>query len=104
MRRVLLVAGVSGAMFVASATAATAGEVTGKGDPTPIASYRAGSICSFSGLNDDPTDPEDTGRVQAFGDLVQEFVGVVGYRGASTFTEMISSEGPGTYCRGYASQ
>ena len=29
-----------------------AGEVTGSGKETPIKSYRAHSICSFSGLND----------------------------------------------------
>jgi hypothetical protein len=51
-----------------SAGSALAGEVTGKGDPTPIQGFRAHSICSFSGLNDKtpgegPTDP----RVQNWG-------------------------------------
>lgn len=90
--------------MIGSATAVSAGEVTGKGEATPISSYRAGSICSFSGLNDDPNEPGDMGRVQAFGDLVQEFVDIVDHRGASTFTGIIASEGPGTYCRGYASE
>ena len=31
----------------------------------------AKSICSFSGLNDDPTDPEDPGRVQSYGRIVK---------------------------------
>jgi len=31
----------------------------------------ANSICSFSGLNDDPTDPEDPGRVQSYGQIVK---------------------------------
>jgi len=31
----------------------------------------ANSICSYSGLNDDPTDPEDPGRVQSYGQIVK---------------------------------
>ena len=31
----------------------------------------ANSICSFSGLNDVPLDPEEGGRVQSFGQIVR---------------------------------
>lgn len=64
---------------------ASAGEITGGGKdgpkPTPIASYEnPNSICAFSGQNDvpdgsdDPGDPFAAGRVQSFGDIVQQFV------------------------------
>ena len=43
---------------------AFAGEVTGKGKPTPVREYRAASICSFSGLEDwnssEPQEPHDS--------------------------------------------
>jgi hypothetical protein len=32
----------------------------------------ANSICSFSGLNDTPDDPEEGGRVQSYGQLVKQ--------------------------------
>jgi hypothetical protein len=92
-------------MVVAPMATAMAGEVTGNGKSTPIQSYQAGSICSFSGQNDDPNEEGDfaDGRVQSFGDIVQEVVGIIGYRGVSTMTDTIKAEGPGTSCRGYAS-
>lgn len=31
----------------------------------------ANSICSFSGLNDEPDDPEEGGRVQSYGQIVR---------------------------------
>lgn len=63
---------VTAALLVSlSAASALAGEVTGTGETTPIADFQANSICSFSGLNDDPEglDPENgpRGRVQSFG-------------------------------------
>jgi hypothetical protein len=85
---------------------AFAGEITGNGKPTPIATFRAGSICSFSGQNDNPDSEElfDGGRVQSFGDIVQEAIGVLGDgHGASALVPTIRSEGPGVACRGYAS-
>ncbi len=73
-----------------TAGAVAAGEVTGTGEATPIADYRASSICSFSGLNDrvqgeGPTEP----RVQSFGQVVRT-VGPIGGI-------------PGEACRGYPS-
>lgn len=40
----------------------------GRGEMGP---QHANSICSFSGLNDDPTDPEVGGRVQYYGQTVR---------------------------------
>ena len=68
--RTLLVAVISAAVFVgASASAASAGEITGNGKPTAGPAH-AQSICVFSGKNDDPTstDPENPGGVaQSYG-------------------------------------
>lgn len=86
---------------------ALAGEVTGNGKPTPINSYQAGSICSFSGQNDDPNQEGlfEDGRVQSFGDIVQEAIVILGDgKGASSLVPIIQAEGPGVSCRGYASQ
>jgi hypothetical protein len=79
--------------------------VDGRGELTPINSFRAGSICSFSGLNDDPNQPGmfNDGRVQSFGDIVQEAVELDEGNGASSLTGIITSDGPGTNCRGFAS-
>jgi hypothetical protein len=93
---------------------AFAGEVTGsgKGGPngdgtTPISEFRAGSICAFSGLNDDPNEPGlfNDGQVQNWGDVVVEAKVVFGDgHGASAITDVMHEEGPGTSCRGFASQ
>ena len=103
MRRVLLGAALGAAMVVGTTGTAFAGEVTGTGELTPINGFRAGSICSFSGLNDDPNEPGDEGRVQSFGDLVQEAVEFDEGAGASSLVPIITSEGPGVFCRGSAS-
>jgi hypothetical protein len=99
MRKPVLSAVLAVALVVAMGGTAFAGEITGNGKPTPIRE-RAGSICAFSGQNDNPDDPEDLGRVQSFGDLVQEAVAGVG---ASSLVPMIRAEGPGAACRGFAS-
>lgn len=53
-----------------SVASALAGEVTGKGDPTPINEGRANSICSFSGLNDGNPPPGRTAaHVQNWGQI-----------------------------------
>jgi hypothetical protein len=93
-------------MVVATGGTALAGEVTGNGKPTPINQYQAGSICSFSGQNDDPNQPGlfNDGRVQSFGDIVNEAIVVLGDgHGASSLVSTITNEGPGVSCRGYAS-
>ena len=98
-------AALAAAMVLATAGAASAGEITGNGKPTPIRE-RAGSICAFSGQNDDPDEPGlfNDGRVQSFGDIVQEAIGALGDgKGASSLVPIITSEGPGVSCRGFAS-
>ena len=60
----------------------------------------------FSGQNDDPNQPDlfEDGRVQSFGDIVQEAIWVLGDgKGASSLVGIIRTEGPGVSCRGYAS-
>ena len=103
MKKLLIGAVLATGLVVGMVGPAFAGEVTGNGKPTPIDSYRASSICSFSGQNDDPTSTElfEGGRVQSFGDIVQEAITVLGDgKGASALTPIITSEGPGVECRG----
>src|SRR4051812_50184321 len=52
----------------------------------------ANSICSFSGLNDVPLDPEEGGRVQSFGQIVRQ-IGVAPLKAANEF--------PGVLCNGH---
>jgi hypothetical protein len=70
-------------LLVAFAGPAAAGEVKGppgqdgaEGGPTPVAEYRAKSICSFSGLNDaipgDGPFPEFT-QTQSYGTFLNMF-------------------------------
>ena len=87
---------------------ALAGEITGNGKPTPINQYQAGSICSFSGLNDDPSgggDPFQDGKVQNWGKTVADAKALIGDgdHGANELARLFQVEGPGTNCRGYAS-
>jgi hypothetical protein len=109
MRKPLVAAAFAAASIVAMGGVASAGEVTGNGKPTPIAGFRAGSICSFSGQNDDPTgggDPFEDGRTQNWGHVLadaKQFIGD-GDNGANELASMINAEGPGTNCRGFASQ
>lgn len=91
--------------------------------PTPISTYTAGSICSFSGQNDvpdgdlvpvDPTDPDSplvidplsVGRVQSWGQTLNLAAATFlpeGTKGKSALTGDIKAFGPGASCRGYAS-
>jgi hypothetical protein len=48
----------------------------------------ANSICSFSGLNDEPDDPLEGGRVQSYGQIVKA--------GGKAF-----APSPGTLCNGH---
>ncbi|HEX5613979.1 MAG TPA: hypothetical protein VFZ83_02380 [Acidimicrobiia bacterium] len=103
MRKLLGVAISSALLVVAMSAPAFAGEITGKGKPTPVKGHIAASICSFSGLNDDPNEPGDFngGQVQSFGDIVQEAIGLYGDgKGASSLTPIITGDGPGVNCRG----
>lgn len=71
---------------LAIATPALAGEITGTGADTPVNSYRASSICSFSGLNDDNRPTSDI--AQSYGMIVK------------TFGAPRGNYGPGVECRG----
>ena len=103
MKRLITIGAVTAASLVLGGTA-FAGEVTGNGKPTPIQEYRAGSICSFSGLNDDPDEPGAEGRVQNWATafkagIEQEGVTVSQAARGGLFKVF----GPGAECRGYAS-
>lgn len=54
----------------------------------------ANSICSFSGLNDEPDHPEEGGRVQSFGQIVR-FGGLVPSQIKS------GPPSPGFFCNGH---
>lgn len=102
MKRLITIAAVTTASLALGGTA-FAGEVNGNGGSTPVQEYRAGSICSFSGLNDDPNEPGADGRTQTFGGELQRFAEIYpgGVRGLAN--DGIIKTGPGTECRGYAS-
>jgi len=105
----LIVSGVGGTAF--------AGEGTGGPNPkpTPIATYTAGSICSFSGQNDVPEgdidpetgeiDPLSVGRVQSWGQSLNLAAAVMLPEGSnrSGLVDAIHAFGPGASCHGYAS-
>ena len=81
------------ATLVASLSAGVlAGEVTGNGDPTPIKSYVANSICSFSGLNDaNPPPGRTAAHVQSWGQI------------SKVDRDSLTTEGshPGDACNGH---
>jgi len=104
MRKVIAAAAVLVGIVV-TPTAAFAGEIGGGGKPTPIDSFNANSICSFSGQNDDPTgggDPFQAGHTQTWGqtkNVAKELLG--DGRGASAITGLMHEMGPGTSCNGH---
>jgi hypothetical protein len=76
------------AACVVLSSTAWAGEVNGRGGDTPIAGNIAGSICSYSGLQDgDP--PFPSLQVQNYGAIVASL------RGLPPFP------GPGVTCNGH---
>ena len=77
-------------VILAAATPAAAGEVNGNGDPTPINSYRANSICSFSGLQDG-NPPFPSTQVQNWGAIVASLRGLPP-----------ALPGPGVSCNGHS--
>lgn len=91
-KRYLLAAVCAAALAGVGATAALAGEVTGNGKPTPIADYRAASICSFSGRNDGEPPPGRTAEhVQNWGQIPKEVRDAIALEG----------EHPGDACNGH---
>ena len=66
-----IIGGVVGAVWILGASPVFAGEVNGKGDVIPAAE-KARSLCSFSGLQDDPEADEGFfrgDRVQSWGQI-----------------------------------
>ena len=90
--------GIGGSVF--------AGEVTGNGDPTPVARPRAvaSSICAFSGLDDGSETTPPTlvkpGVVQTFGSELNAFLDEFELDNASAVAQELRYIGPGTECRG----
>ena len=65
MRRLLAVASCAVAVVALGAGSAFAGEITGNGKPTAVASHVANSLCAFNGLTDlNPDQGQITSRVQ----------------------------------------
>jgi hypothetical protein len=54
----------------------------------------ANSICSFSGLNDEPDDPVEGGRVQSYGQIVQQ-------DGIEPSEIKSGPPSPGTFCNAH---
>jgi hypothetical protein len=92
IRSVLVAALCAAAVITVGAGSAFAGEVTGKGDPTPIADYVAASICSFSGQNDgEPPPGRKAEHVQNWGQIPKEVRDAIAEEG----------EHPGDACNGH---
>lgn len=64
----------AGCTALALAAPTIAGEVTGRGASTPVQSGIATSVCSYSGLNDDPGE-DGFGMIQSYGQLVRSMGG-----------------------------
>lgn len=106
--RLLAAACLCAATVLGSGGTALAGEITGGGPdgpkPTPVATYEnPNSICAFSGLNDvpdgsdSPEDPFAAGRVQSFGDGVQEVVRTFPGK-PSDYVGLLQENKPGILC------
>ena len=86
---------------------AFAGEVNGRGRPTPVSQeggFVAGSICAFSGLDDGSESGAGVhpGVTQSWGQVVNDFA-TDGGVGEFAQQGVVHDEGPGTNCHGFAS-
>ena len=79
-----------GALAVPAFAVAPQKEVPGKSEQ---GTEQARSICAFSGLNDDPLDPEEGGLVQSYGQGVSQ--------GALDPTDKETVERPGVLCNAH---
>ena len=98
MKRAIIAAALAAVMAAAMTGAALTGEVTGNGKPTPINGYRAWSICcSPARTTFQRGGLFNGGRVQSFGDIVQEAIrtpGIGDGHGASAFVSTITGMVP----------
>ena len=94
-KRLLVVTACAATFVGVGASAAFAGEVTGNGKPTPVQSYRAASICSFSGQEDDQFKPGGSkgvpGHAQSWGQIPKVVRDAIALEG----------EHPGDACNGH---
>jgi poly(3-hydroxybutyrate) depolymerase len=81
MKRIILLVSMMAMLAMLAAPALAQGQV----ERGPA---HANSICSFSGLNDEPDDPLEGGRVQSYGQIVKA--------GGKAF-----APSPGTLCNGH---
>jgi hypothetical protein len=107
MRKLITAAVVVGVLTVGGAGAAFAGEVTGRGNPTPVSDvggFRAGSICAFSGLDDGSESGlgVQPGVTQNWGQIAKSFA-TQGGVGEFAQAGVLHDEGPGSNCHGFAS-
>ncbi|GAA8847081.1 hypothetical protein DUHN55_22200 [Helicobacter pylori] len=100
MKRTIIGCVMAAGLLVGSASAASAGEVTGNGKPTPITEHKARSICAFSGLD---TPDEIEGNPPGFDD---DFLGhgtqSYGQFVAFGLKDALAAEAPRYTCRGNA--
>ena len=104
MRKMAAVAAVVALVSLGGASMASAGEVKGTGELTPINGFQAGSICAFSGL-DDGTESGlgvQPGVTQSWGQVAKGFA-TDGGVGQFAQAGVIHDEGPGSNCHGFAS-
>jgi hypothetical protein len=59
----------------------------------------ANSICSYSGLNDTPDDPEEGGQVQSYGQLVRQ--GFIAPSELERPTSKAGAPSPGFFCNAH---
>jgi hypothetical protein len=85
MKRITLMVTVALVMAAMLALSAAGALAEGQVERGP---EHANSICSFSGLNDEPEDPEEGGRVQSYGQIVSH--------GGKAF-----APSPGDYCNAH---
>ena len=107
MKKMLLGGAFAVALVATTSAPAFAGEVTGKGKPTPISEaggFVAGSICAFSGLDDGTESGAGVqpGVTQSWGQIVKGFASEGGV-GEFAQAGVVHDEGPGTNCHGFAS-
>lgn len=115
MKRIIAAAAITVGIVGATASVASAGEITGTGQPTPIKSRQteldptgaANSFCAFSGLNDGYIEGTETVRTQSWGTdgPSQGFGAEPGTPKGQTTSflaknKISQSFGPGTSCRG----